>query len=67
MAYLRGAQRLIAAGAGVQVHKRLRGDTRFYDPAGNEFAALAGDGYTILMYFRPREGVAYWRRITRRR
>lgn len=67
MAYLQGARRLTAGGPGVLTHARLRGDTLFYDPAANEFAAVAADGYTILTYFRPRTGMAYWQRVTRGR
>jgi pyocin large subunit-like protein len=67
VAYLRGAQRLTLGGAGVLTHRRLRGDTRFYEPATNSFAALAADGRTILTYFKPRGGAHYWQYLTRTR
>lgn len=67
VAYLRGAQSLTSGGSGILVHARLRGDTLYYDPAANAFAAVAADGITILTYFRPREGMRYWLRVTRTR
>lgn len=57
MDYLLGARSLAAGGAGIRVHRRVRGDTLYYDPAGNEFAAVTADGRTILTYFRPRIGI----------
>jgi hypothetical protein len=60
--YLRGAQKLTDGGNGIYKYTRANGDTLWYNPSTNEFAALRPDGQTIKTYFKP-EGpnpYQYW-------
>jgi pyocin large subunit-like protein len=62
-AYLAAAQALIARGlagaVAVQTFTRADGALLIYDPAKNQYAAVAKDG-TILVYLKPAEGYDYW-------
>lgn len=62
--YLQGAQKLTSGGEGILTFTRKGGDTLFYNPTTNEFAALAKGGEIIRTYFKPEQGLEYWRRIT---
>lgn len=48
--YLKGANRLIQGGDGVETYVRRNGDMLFYGEATNEFAVVAKDGKTIRTY-----------------
>ena len=56
--YLRGAQELLAGGAGTWSHTRRNGDRLFYRPSTNEFGVRSANGY-IKTYFKPKQGVSY--------
>ena len=58
--YLKGANRLIQGGDGVETYVRRNGDVLFYREATNEFAVVAKDGKTIRTYFRPEDGRKYF-------
>lgn len=62
--YLRGARNLVAR-SGVQTFTRASGDKLFYDAATNEFAVMRADG-VLRTYFRPPDGINYWRANTGR-
>lgn len=58
--YLKGANRLIQGGDGVETYVRRNGDMPFYREATNEFAVVAKDGKTIRTYVRPEDGYKYF-------
>lgn len=64
--YLRGAQRLLQGGPGVETFVRKNGDTLFYRGATNEFGVRTPDGI-IRTYFKPTEGMQYWTKQTGRK
>jgi RHS repeat-associated protein len=57
--YLRGGQKLLQGGPGVETFVRKNGDTLFYREATNEFGVRTQDGI-IRTYFKPVEGKQYW-------
>jgi RHS repeat-associated protein len=60
--YLRRAQTLLGRNAGGDIlgHVRSNGDVLRYNQRTNEFAVGTADG-TIRTFFRPGDGIAYWR------
>jgi RHS repeat-associated protein len=58
--YLKGANKLISGGEGVEVAIRKNGDKLFYRSATNEFAVVTKDGKAIRTYFKPNRGRDYF-------
>jgi len=58
--YLKGANKLIKGGDGIETAIRKNGDKLFYRSATNEFAVVTKDGKTIRTYFKPHDGRDYF-------
>lgn len=58
--YLKGANKLIKGGEGVETMVRKNGDKLFYRSATNEFAVVTKDGKTIRTYVKPDRGRDYF-------
>jgi pyocin large subunit-like protein len=61
--YLEGARKLINSkpGGNILTKTRSNGDILFYNQSTNEFAVVTKDG-VIRTYFKPKEGIKYFKR-----